>query len=220
MNGQVWWYTARAGGLVAWGLATASVIWGLLLSGRITRKPKPAWVLDLHRFLGALTVIFVAVHMLALWFDSFVTFGPAELLVPLASAWKPGAVAWGIVAFYLLAAIELTSLFQRRMPRRVWHAIHLSSFGLFAFATIHALTAGTDATDPLRALVRARQHRGDREPDGAADRQPSSWSSTRTRSGGSSDTKRCGSPVTGWANARVSAWRNGRAMSTPARMPP
>jgi DMSO/TMAO reductase YedYZ heme-binding membrane subunit len=145
MSAQFWWYTARAGGLVAWALATASVVWGLLLSGRITRKPKPAWVLDLHRFLGALTVVFVGVHVLAIWLDSFVHFGPAELFVPLASSWKPGAVAWGVVALYLLIAIEVTSLLQRRIPRRLWRAVHLSSFGLFAFATIHALTAGTDS---------------------------------------------------------------------------
>ncbi len=145
MSAQLWWYTARAGGLVAWGLATASVVWGLMLSGRITRKPKPAWVLDLHRFLGALTVVFVGIHVFALWADSFVHFGPAELFVPLASSWKPGAVAWGIVAMYLLVAIEATSLLQRRIPRRAWHAVHLSSFALFGFATIHALTAGTDS---------------------------------------------------------------------------
>ena len=146
MSSQLWWYTARAGGLVAWGLATASVVWGLLLSGRFSRRrPKPAWVLDLHRFLGALTVVFVGIHVLALWADSFVPFGPAELFVPLASAWKPGPVAWGVVALYLLLAIEVTSLLQRRIPRRVWHAVHLSSFALFGFATIHALTAGTDS---------------------------------------------------------------------------
>jgi len=151
MKSQFWWYTARAGGLVAWGLATASVVWGLLLSGRITRKPKPTWVLDVHRFLGALTVIFAGVHVLALWLDSYVHFGAIELFVPLASAWKPGAVAWGVVALYLLLAIEITSLLQRRIPRPVWHAVHLSSFGLFAFATIHALTAGTDSgSTPVR----------------------------------------------------------------------
>ncbi len=156
MSNQVWWYTARAGGLVSWGLATFSVIWGLLLSGKFGRRPKPSWLLDLHRFLGGLTVVFVAVHMLALWLDSFVQFGPAELFVPFASAWKPGAVAWGIVAMYLLIAIEVTSLLQRHIPRRVWHAIHLSSFGLFAFATVHALTAGTDATTlPLRVFALA-----------------------------------------------------------------
>jgi DMSO/TMAO reductase YedYZ heme-binding membrane subunit len=146
MSSQLWWYTARAGGLVAWVLATASVVWGLLLSGRMTdKRPRPAWVLDLHRFLGGLTVVFVGVHVLAIWLDSFVHFGPAELFVPLASTWKPVAVAWGVVALYLLLAIEITSLLQRHIPRRVWHAVHLSSFGLFAFATIHALTAGTDS---------------------------------------------------------------------------
>ncbi|MGZ6964834.1 MAG: ferric reductase-like transmembrane domain-containing protein [Acidimicrobiia bacterium] len=145
MSSQVWWYTARAGGLVSWALATASVVWGLLLSGRITRKPKPAWVLDLHRFLGALTVVFVGIHVLAIWLDSYVQFGPSELFIPFASSWKPVAVAWGVVALYLLLAIEITSLLQRRIPRRVWRAVHLSSFGLFVFATVHALTAGTDS---------------------------------------------------------------------------
>ena len=146
MTSQIWWHTARAGGLVAWALATASVVWGLLLSGRVTPIPKPAWVLDLHRFLGALTVVFVGIHVLAIWLDSYVQFGPGQLFVPFASSWKPVAVAWGVIAMYLLVAIELTSLVQRRIPRRVWHAIHLSSFGLFALATVHALTAGSDGT--------------------------------------------------------------------------
>jgi predicted ferric reductase len=149
VSSQFWWYTARAGGLVAWALATASVLGGLLVSGRLSRKPKPAWVLDLHRFLGALTLVFVLVHMGALWADSYVPFGPGELMVPLASSWKPVATAWGVVAFYLLVAIEITSLLMRRIPRAFWHAVHLSSFGLFAFSTVHALTAGSDARHPL-----------------------------------------------------------------------
>lgn len=149
MNAQLWWYTARAGGLVAWFLATVSVLWGLLVSGRLSKRPKPAWVLDLHRFLGGLTVVFVAVHMFGLWADTFVRFGISELFVPFASTWKPAATAWGVVALYVLLAIELTSLLMRRIPRRIWHAVHLSSFGLFAMATIHALTAGTDATNPV-----------------------------------------------------------------------
>jgi hypothetical protein len=46
---------------------------------------------------------------------------------------------------YLLVAIEITSLLMRRLPRRLWRAVHFTSFGLFAFTTIHALTAGSDA---------------------------------------------------------------------------
>ena len=53
MTSQLWWYVARAGGIVAWALLTASVLWGLILSTKL-RPPRvrPAWTLDLHRFLG------------------------------------------------------------------------------------------------------------------------------------------------------------------------
>ena len=73
------WYVARASGLVAWAIVTASIVWGLVLSTRIIRrKGIPAWLLDLHKFLGTLSVVFVAVHLLALWADNFLYFGPAN----------------------------------------------------------------------------------------------------------------------------------------------
>jgi sulfoxide reductase heme-binding subunit YedZ len=146
VNTHLWWYVARSSGIVAWILVTAAVVWGLLLSLRLTKRPRPAWVLDLHRFLGGLGVAFVGVHLAGLVADSYTHFGPASLLMPLASAWRPVAVAWGVVAFYLLVAVELTSLMMRRLPRRIWHAVHLSSYGVFALTTVHALTAGTDTT--------------------------------------------------------------------------
>ena len=145
MNPHLWWYIARASGIVAWVLVTASVVWGLILSTRLTRRPKPAWFLDLHRFLGGLSVVFVGVHLAGLVADNYTHFGLASLLVPLASAWHPVAVAWGVVGMYLLLAIEITSLLMRRLPRRLWRAVHFTSFGLFALTTVHALTAGSDA---------------------------------------------------------------------------
>jgi hypothetical protein len=145
-SSQVWWHIARASGIVAWALAAATVLWGLALSTRaLGPRPRAPWLLDLHRFLGGLTVVFVAVHLIGLWADSYVTFGLTELFVPMASAWRPGAVAWGIVAFYLLLAVEITSLLQSHLPKRVWRGVHLSSYALFTAGTIHLLTAGTDA---------------------------------------------------------------------------
>jgi sulfoxide reductase heme-binding subunit YedZ len=148
MTTHLWWYTARGAGIVAWVLATGAVVLGLLLSGRFGRRPKPAWLLDLHRFMGGLVVVFLGVHLAALVADSTVQFGLSDLAVPMASAWRPGAVAWGVVAAWLLIAVELTSLAQRRLPRRLWHAVHLSSFVVFGASTVHALTAGTDSTNP------------------------------------------------------------------------
>ncbi len=49
----------------------------------------------------------------------------------------------------MLLAIELTSLAMRRLSRAVWHTIHLSSYPLFALATVHGLTAGTDRNNAL-----------------------------------------------------------------------
>jgi DMSO/TMAO reductase YedYZ heme-binding membrane subunit len=149
-NPQLWWFVARSSGIVAWALCTLSVVLGLALSSRILgRKPTGPWLLDLHRHLGGLAVVFVGVHLAGLVADSYVHFGPSELFVPMASAWKPGPVAWGIVAFYLLVAVEVTSLLKRRLPKGLWHAVHLSSYPLYATATVHVVTAGTDAPGAL-----------------------------------------------------------------------
>ena len=149
MNQHVWWYTARASGFIAWALVTAAVVWGVAFTGRITAKPKPAWVLDLHRFLGGASVVFVAVHLGALASDQYVGFGVEDLLVPLASKWKPGPVAWGVCSLYLLVAVEVSSLMMRKLPRRLWRGIHFASYAVFVLTVVHALAAGTDAGEPV-----------------------------------------------------------------------
>jgi len=93
-------------------------------------------------------VVFVFVHMTGLWADQYVHFSVTQLLVPFAATWKPLAVAWGVVAFYLLLAVELTSLIMKRLPKRLWKGVHFSSYALYLFATVHLLTAGTDSRVP------------------------------------------------------------------------
>lgn len=156
MNPQVWWYVARASGIVAWLLLTASVAWGILLSTRaFPSRRRPAWLRDLHTWLGGLTVGFVALHLTALVADSYLHFGVRELLVPFASTWRPGAVALGVVATWLLVALEVTSLAMRRLPRRVWHAVHLTSYAVFWLGTFHGIMAGTDATNAVFVVTGA-----------------------------------------------------------------
>jgi DMSO/TMAO reductase YedYZ heme-binding membrane subunit len=139
------WYVARTCGLVSWALLAFAVVWGLVLSTKAFRsRPRPAWTLDLHRFLGALAVLFTLVHIGALVADTYVHFGPAEIFVPLASRWHPVAVAWGVIALYLLVAVEGTSLLMRKMSNRSWKRVHRTSYILFIMATFHAITAGTD----------------------------------------------------------------------------
>lgn len=155
MNSQLWWYFARSGGIVAWALLAGSVLWGLALSTKVLRgRPRPNWILDLHRFLGGMALLFTGIHVVSLIMDSYVHFGLLEVLVPFTGTWHPVAVAWGVISLYLLLAIELTSLARKRLSKRVWRMTHYLSFPLFLLTTVHALSAGTDrSTLPMRSSV-------------------------------------------------------------------
>jgi DMSO/TMAO reductase YedYZ heme-binding membrane subunit len=145
MNPQVWWFVARSSGIISWALVTLAVCWGLFLSTKaFSRAVSPAWLLDLHRYLGGLAVTFTVIHLVGIAADNYVTFGWFDMFVPMVSDWKPGAVAYGIVGLYLLLAIELTSLSMKRLPRRLWRWVHRTSFILYGIATYHAFLAGTD----------------------------------------------------------------------------
>ena len=150
MTSHLAWYVARASGILAWCLMSAAVIWGLLLSTRLMhRRPSPKWLLDLHRFLGGLAVSFAVIHVAGLVGDNYLHFGRADVLVPFASQWRPTAVALGVVSLWLLAAVEVTSLLMRYLPRRRWHQVHLASYAVFWLATLHALRAGTDTRNGI-----------------------------------------------------------------------
>jgi sulfoxide reductase heme-binding subunit YedZ len=150
VNEQVWWYLARASGIVAWAMLTASVIWGIVLATKaFPEHRRPLWLLAMHRWLAGLTVAFVAIHIAALVADSYITFDLADVTVPYASDWQPGAVALGILAMWLLVAVELTSLAKRRLSRKVWRWVHLTSYVTFWLTSLHAAFAGTDTSSRI-----------------------------------------------------------------------
>ena len=99
---QIPWYVARSSGLVAWALIVATIVWGLLLATKVLgRRPTPAWLLSLHRYLGALTVAFVGVHVVAILVDSSTSFGLVNVLavIPL----TPGGL--GVIDVALPSAL-------------------------------------------------------------------------------------------------------------------
>jgi len=148
------WYVARAAGLVSWALLAAATLWGLALSTRaLGKRPRPNWLLDMHRWLGGTALAFTGVHVLALLLDQYVHFGLVQILIPFASTWHPAAVAWGVASLYLLLAVELTSLARARISKRTWRGVHTASFLLFVTATVHGLASGTDMRSPLFRLV-------------------------------------------------------------------
>lgn len=142
---HLWWYVTRASGLVAWAAMTGSVLWGVLLATRVLRSiDNPAWLQDLHRWLGGTALIMTGLHMLSLMLDSWAHFSLTQVLVPLAAGYRPWPVALGIVAFYLLIAVYGSSLLRPRMPRRFWKALHYGSYASVVLVSFHAGWSGTD----------------------------------------------------------------------------
>lgn len=143
------WLAIRASGVTAWGLLTAVVVWGILLRTRILgRAASPTRLLDLHRWLGVLALSFLAIHMIFLLFDSYLTFTVAQILIPGLSSWNTFAVALGIIAFWCLIPVSIIGRLRPRMKNsgaKLFQRTHWLAYAAWPIATMHYILAGTDA---------------------------------------------------------------------------
>lgn len=147
---QVWWYITRSSGLVAWLAATGAVSAGLAgATVRHRRAKRRRWWVDVHQGFAGLACFFAAVHVVAILADNFVDFTVLDVAVPFWGGQGDLGLASGVIALYLLAAIEATSLAMHRLPRWAWRTVHETSFALFALGTTHAALLGTDAQNPV-----------------------------------------------------------------------
>lgn len=152
------WYAARAAGIVAYVLLTVVVAIGISLAGRAPGRGRwRRWpmfaVEDVHRAGGLLVGTFIAIHVLTIAIDSFLPFSLGQLVVPLASTYRPLWVALGIVAAELLLALAVTNRYRDGMPRRWWRAVHYANFAVWATATLHGMGSGTDRSAPWMMAV-------------------------------------------------------------------
>ncbi|TMD79229.1 MAG: iron reductase [Chloroflexi bacterium] len=142
----VTWDVARAGGFTAYVLLTLAVVVGLALSTQIQSPSRWPRLLnsELHNFLTLLSTIFLGVHVLAVWIDPFTHFGWKEVLIPLASHYRPEWMALGIVGLYLGIAIGISTLLRKRIGYSWWRRLHVLTLGIFALAALHGIGTGSD----------------------------------------------------------------------------
>jgi sulfoxide reductase heme-binding subunit YedZ len=143
------WLLARASGLTAYGLLTASVLAGLMLKARpFGRALKPASTMDVHRFLALLGLGMLALHGATLTLDRTLQMPLAGLVVPGASPYRTAAVATGVVAAELTALIYVSFLLRSKIGARNWRRLHWATYLVFLLATIHGFASGTDSAQP------------------------------------------------------------------------
>lgn len=149
------WYLTRAAGFVAAGALFILILSGIGLVGGGTFRflePLTAWAS--HRALGITFTVAVLIHMFSLLFDHFVSFHILDLFIPWLSGYKPveiagfqfGSlfVALGVLAFYGVALVIITSLVWIDKKPGIWKFVHLLSYLILVFVYIHALYLGTD----------------------------------------------------------------------------
>ena len=144
---NVWWNVTRSTGIVATVLAVTALAYGFFFSSRNTgQRRRPAWWLDLHNWLGGLTLIFTVAHIVASYLDSHSAIGLPQIFVPGTAHPAPWAITWGVIATYLFAITVFTSWPRKRLRPRLWRIVHLTSVAAVALAALHAFQSGTDAT--------------------------------------------------------------------------
>ncbi len=160
------WYLGRASGILAFILLTGSMIFGLVISSRAFVKIVPgAIAYEAHRFIAWLALATIILHFSSFFFDDFLRLKVVEALVPfiLSRELKTmtgfnigNSAALGIVAFYLIIVLILTSEFRAKISTKAWRRIHYVSFFAYLLFVLHGFMSGTDSNEWwMRALYSA-----------------------------------------------------------------
>jgi predicted ferric reductase len=140
------WDVARAGGFTAYILLTLAVALGLALTLQFQSPRWPRLInSELHNYLTLLSLIFVGVHVLAVWVDPFTRFGWNEVFIPLASHYRAVWMALGIVALYLGLAIGLSTWVRPLIGYALWRRLHVLTLLIYGLVTVHGLGTGSDS---------------------------------------------------------------------------
>ena len=142
-----WWLASRASGLVALVLVTISVFLGLMMAGKVMRRPGLSKkLLAIHEQTALAGLVAIAVHGIALLGDPWLHPGVAGVAVPFALGFKTFFTGLGVIGGYLAAVLGLSYYVRRRIGAKLWRKAHRATVVVYLLGLVHALGAGTDAT--------------------------------------------------------------------------
>jgi sulfoxide reductase heme-binding subunit YedZ len=142
-----WWLASRASGLVALVLVTISVAIGLMMAGRVMRRPGMApKLLAVHEQTALAGLIAIAVHGITLLGDPWLNPGVAGVTVPFALGYSTFFTGLGVIAGYLAMLLGLSFYARKRVGPRLWRKAHRATVLVYLLGLVHALGAGSDSS--------------------------------------------------------------------------
>lgn len=151
---HLFWLASRAAGVVALILVALSVMLGLAMAGRISRRPGlPARLKVHHEALALSGLIAITTHGLLLLGDGFLRPGLAGIAIPFVMVAKPLWTGLGIIGGWLAAILGLSFYARRWIGTRTWRWMHRWTLLVYVLAVGHTLGSGTDARSPWLAGI-------------------------------------------------------------------
>jgi sulfoxide reductase heme-binding subunit YedZ len=148
------WIILRAAGVGAYLTLFLSVAFGLVAtSAPFDKRFAKQSAITIHQFLSTVGLVLLGVHIGGLLLDSYIHFGPKEILVPAASTYRPVAVAFGVIAMYALVVVLVSSWMRRHYSAKLWRRLHLFAVPAFVLSMVHGIFAGADASRRWMFLV-------------------------------------------------------------------
>ncbi|HUW65810.1 MAG TPA: ferric reductase [Spirochaetia bacterium] len=142
------WYVIRAAGLTSYVLLFMSVVSGVLQSLPLIRGRARGVLYAFHCATCWYGWMFGMAHGVLLLLDNKVNYTLTDILIPFTAHYMPLQTAFGIVAFYIMSLLVLSSWVMKRIGRKFWRAIHFLSFPGYLFALYHGVSLGTDSLYP------------------------------------------------------------------------
>jgi DMSO/TMAO reductase YedYZ heme-binding membrane subunit len=150
------WYLSRVSGLISYILLFLSLCLGVAFKSRNPRWGGGRWrMLDLHQFLAVVGLALIVLHVFSLLGDRYFNLNLAQLLVPMASPYRPVPMAIGIIAFYASVAAVIAWYTRKSLGNRGWRILHSLAVVVFLLGLIHGIASGTDTTSVWVRLLYA-----------------------------------------------------------------
>ena len=102
-----------------------------------------------HEALALSALAAIAVHVLALLLDPWLTAGPLDVLVPFSMPYRPLATGLGQIAALGILVLGPTFYLRTRLGAGRWKSAHRFIAGFWLLALVHGVAAGTDGADRL-----------------------------------------------------------------------
>ena len=160
---KYFWLIARATGIAAFIFLSLGVLYGMGMSTRSAYKiMRPPLAMEIHQTINVISIIAVVLHFTSLFFDNYFHLQINEAFIPFIIK-RPFvselgfdftyAIGLGIIAFYLILLLVVTSLIRKKISIKLWRKIHYTSLLTYWIFVLHGITSGSDSKELWMQLI-------------------------------------------------------------------